>query len=153
MKEDFGSIDILVHSLANGPEVSSFEIVKNCFIGGLSYEIIQPSGDQTSFGDNEERIPCSNISIKLFLRIFAKAFPSNYEPRHVFSSPFHLCSSFASSPLFADLFYYVIPQDILFEINNGFITGGSSISLTYIASERIIPGYTLFFPFCCFVVH
>ncbi|KAF3668948.1 Enoyl-[acyl-carrier-protein] reductase [NADH], chloroplastic [Capsicum annuum] len=59
VKEDFGSIDILVHSLANGPE---------------------------------------------FIR---------------------LCNS----------------QNISFEINNGLITGGSSISLTYIASERIIPGY------------
>ncbi|KAM3324491.1 hypothetical protein P3S67_005643 [Capsicum chacoense] len=46
VKEDFGSIDILVHSLANGPEVSSFEIVKQrFFIGDLSHEIIQPLGD------------------------------------------------------------------------------------------------------------
>lgn len=62
-------------------------------------------------------------------------------PRFIYVYPF------ASCPLFADLFNYVIPQDVPFETNNGFITGGSSISLTYIASERIIPGYTLFFSF------
>ncbi|KAJ8574140.1 hypothetical protein K7X08_025945 [Anisodus acutangulus] len=46
VEEDFGSIDILVHSLANVPEVSPFEIVKHCFfLGDLSHEIVQPLGD------------------------------------------------------------------------------------------------------------
>ncbi|MBA0762368.1 hypothetical protein Gotri_012001, partial [Gossypium trilobum] len=64
VKQDFGSIDILVHSLANGPEVSKplLETSRNGYLAALSASTISD-------------------------------------------------------------------------------TGGSSISLTYIASERIIPGY------------
>ncbi|KAE9462288.1 hypothetical protein C3L33_05802, partial [Rhododendron williamsianum] len=77
VKQDFGSIDILVHSLANGPE---------------------------------EGISGSNICIKLLLSFSAETFYSNHEPRHASQS-------------------------------KNLIHGGSSVSLTYIASERIIPGY------------
>ncbi|PHT93668.1 hypothetical protein T459_01550 [Capsicum annuum] len=46
VKEDLGIIGMLVHSHANGPKVSSFEIVKQCiFIGNLSPETIQELGD------------------------------------------------------------------------------------------------------------
>eukprot|EP00252_Welwitschia_mirabilis_P018249 TRINITY_DN40558_c0_g1_i1.p1 TRINITY_DN40558_c0_g1~~TRINITY_DN40558_c0_g1_i1.p1 ORF type:complete len:395 (-),score=86.62 TRINITY_DN40558_c0_g1_i1:290-1474(-) len=76
VKQDFGSIDILVHSLANGPEVSKplLETSRNGYLAALS----------------------------------------------------------ASSYSFVSLLKYFLP------IMNA---GGSTISLTYIASERVIPGY------------
>ncbi|GAB2287008.1 Enoyl-[acyl-carrier-protein] reductase [NADH], chloroplastic [Dionaea muscipula] len=76
VKEDFGNIDILVHSLANGPEVTKplLETSRNGYLAALS----------------------------------------------------------ASSYSYVSLLKHFLPI-----IN----PGGSSISLTYIASERIIPGY------------
>ncbi|XP_022766791.1 enoyl-[acyl-carrier-protein] reductase [NADH], chloroplastic-like [Durio zibethinus] len=76
VKKDFGSIDILVHSLANGPEVSKplLETSRNGYLAALS----------------------------------------------------------ASSYSFISILKHFLP------IMN---PGGASISLTYIASERIIPGY------------
>ncbi|XP_057501727.1 enoyl-[acyl-carrier-protein] reductase [NADH], chloroplastic-like [Actinidia eriantha] len=76
VKQDFGSIDILVHSLANGPEVSKslLETSRNGYLAAIS----------------------------------------------------------ASSYSFVSLLKHFIP------IMN---PGGATISLTYIASERIIPGY------------
>ncbi|XP_057978621.1 enoyl-[acyl-carrier-protein] reductase [NADH] 1, chloroplastic-like [Malania oleifera] len=76
VKEDFGTIDILVHSLANGPEVSKplLETSRNGYLAAIS----------------------------------------------------------ASSYSFVSLLKHFVP------IMN---PGGASISLTYIASERIIPGY------------
>lgn len=76
VKQDFGSIDILVHSLANGPEVTK---------------------------------PLLETSRKGYLAAVS-----------------------ASSYSYVSLLKHFIP------IMN---PGGSSISLTYIASERIIPGY------------
>ncbi|XP_042513665.1 enoyl-[acyl-carrier-protein] reductase [NADH], chloroplastic-like [Macadamia integrifolia] len=76
VKQDFGSIDILVHSLANGPEVSK---------------------------------PLLETSRKGYLAAVS-----------------------ASSYSFVSLLKHFLP------IMN---PGGASISLTYIASERIIPGY------------
>ncbi|XP_047325414.1 enoyl-[acyl-carrier-protein] reductase [NADH], chloroplastic-like [Impatiens glandulifera] len=76
VKEDFGSIDILVHSLANGPEVTK---------------------------------PLLETSRKGYLAAIS-----------------------ASSYSYVSLLRHFVP------IMN---PGGSSISLTYIASERIIPGY------------
>nr|WDW26415.1 chloroplast enoyl-ACP reductase [Momordica charantia] len=76
VKQDFGSIDILVHSLANGPEVTKplLETSRNGYLAALS----------------------------------------------------------ASSYSYISLLKHFVP------IMN---PGGSSLSLTYIASERIIPGY------------
>lgn len=76
VKEDFGTIDILVHSLANGPEVSKplLGTSRNGYLAAIS----------------------------------------------------------ASSYSYVSLLKHFVP------IMN---PGGSSISLTYIASERIIPGY------------
>lgn len=76
VKHDFGTIDILVHSLANGPEVTKplLETSRNGYLAAIS----------------------------------------------------------ASSYSYVSLLKHFIP------IMN---PGGSSISLTYIASERIIPGY------------
>ncbi|CAA7039024.1 unnamed protein product [Microthlaspi erraticum] len=76
VRKDFGSIDILVHSLANGPEVSK---------------------------------PLLETSRKGYLAAIS-----------------------ASSYSFVSLLRHFLP------IMN---PGGASISLTYIASERIIPGY------------
>ncbi|XP_009611205.1 enoyl-[acyl-carrier-protein] reductase [NADH] 2, chloroplastic-like [Nicotiana tabacum] len=76
VKQDFGTIDILVHSLANGPEVSK---------------------------------PLLETSRKGYLAAVS-----------------------ASSYSFVSLLRHFLPI-----IN----PGGASISLTYIASERIIPGY------------
>ncbi|XP_059646381.1 enoyl-[acyl-carrier-protein] reductase [NADH] 1, chloroplastic-like [Cornus florida] len=76
VKRDFGSIDILVHSLANGPEVS------------------KPLLETSRYG--------------------------------------YLTAISASSYSFVSLLKHFVPI-----IN----PGGASISLTYIASERIIPGY------------
>lgn len=76
VKQDFGTIDILVHSLANGPEVSK---------------------------------PLSETSRKGYLAAIS-----------------------ASSYSFISLLRHFLPI-----IN----PGGATISLTYIASERIIPGY------------
>lgn len=76
VKQDFGTIDILVHSLANGPEVTKplLETSRNGYLAAIS----------------------------------------------------------ASSYSFVSLLKYFLP------IMN---PGGASISLTYIASEKIIPGY------------
>eukprot|EP00268_Persea_americana_P014240 TRINITY_DN1630_c0_g1_i5.p1 TRINITY_DN1630_c0_g1~~TRINITY_DN1630_c0_g1_i5.p1 ORF type:complete len:390 (-),score=74.83 TRINITY_DN1630_c0_g1_i5:317-1486(-) len=76
VKRDFGSIDILVHSLANGPEVTKplLETSRNGYLAAIS----------------------------------------------------------ASSYSFVSLLKHFVP------IMN---PGGASVSLTYIASERIIPGY------------
>ncbi|KAG6413617.1 hypothetical protein SASPL_126331 [Salvia splendens] len=76
VKKDFGSIDILVHSLANGPEVTKplLETSRNGYLAAIS----------------------------------------------------------ASSYSFVSLLKHFLPI-----IN----PGGATISLTYIASERIIPGY------------
>lgn len=76
VKQDFGTIDILVHSLANGPEVSKplLETSRNGYLAAIS----------------------------------------------------------ASSYSFVSLLKHFLP------IMN---PGGASISLTYIASEKIIPGY------------
>lgn len=76
VKEDFGSIDILVHSLANGPEVTKplLETSRHGYLAAIS----------------------------------------------------------ASSYSYVSLLKHFLP------IMN---PGGSSLSLTYIASERIIPGY------------
>ncbi|XVF47519.1 hypothetical protein PTKIN_Ptkin03bG0115200 [Pterospermum kingtungense] len=76
VKKDFGSIDILVHSLANGPEVSKplLETSRNGYLAALS----------------------------------------------------------ASSYSYVSLLKYFLP------LMN---PGGSSISLTHVASEQIIPGY------------
>lgn len=76
VKQDFGTIDILVHSLANGPEVSKplLETSRNGYLAAIS----------------------------------------------------------ASSYSFVSLLKHFLP------IMN---PGGATISLTYIASERIIPGY------------
>ncbi|KAL2238651.1 enoyl-[acyl-carrier-protein] reductase [NADH], chloroplastic-like [Sesamum indicum] len=76
VKQDFGSIDILVHSLANGPEVTK---------------------------------PLLETSRKGYLAAIS-----------------------ASSYSYVSLLKHFLPI-----IN----PGGSSVSLTYIASERIIPGY------------
>ncbi|XP_009767163.1 enoyl-[acyl-carrier-protein] reductase [NADH] 2, chloroplastic-like isoform X2 [Nicotiana sylvestris] len=76
VKQDFGTIDILVHSLANGPEVSK---------------------------------PLSETSRKGYLAAVS-----------------------ASSYSFISLLRHFLPI-----IN----PGGATISLTYVASERIIPGY------------
>ncbi|KAJ6425911.1 hypothetical protein OIU84_026481 [Salix udensis] len=77
VKQDFGSIDILVHSLANGPEVTKplLETSRNGYLAAIS---------------------ASSYSFVSLL----KEFVSIMNP------------------------------------------GGASISLTYIASERIIPGYS-----------
>ncbi|KAI4304839.1 hypothetical protein MLD38_040304 [Melastoma candidum] len=76
VKEDFGSIDILVHSLANGPEVTKplLETSRNGYLAAVS----------------------------------------------------------ASSYSFVSLLKHFVPI---------MRPGGSSVSLTYIASEKIIPGY------------
>ncbi|KAK1367447.1 enoyl-[acyl-carrier-protein] reductase [NADH], chloroplastic-like [Heracleum sosnowskyi] len=76
VKQDFGTIDILVHSLANGPEVTKplLETSRNGYLAAIS----------------------------------------------------------ASSYSFVSLLKHFVP------IMN---PGGASVSLTYIASERIIPGY------------
>ncbi|XP_028766990.1 enoyl-[acyl-carrier-protein] reductase [NADH], chloroplastic-like isoform X2 [Neltuma alba] len=76
VKKDFGSIDVLVHSLANGPEVSK---------------------------------PLLETSRKGYLAALS-----------------------ASSYSYVSLLKHFLPI---------ISPGGSSISLTYIASERIIPGY------------
>ncbi|XP_039008552.1 enoyl-[acyl-carrier-protein] reductase [NADH], chloroplastic-like [Hibiscus syriacus] len=74
IKQDFGCIDILVHSLANGPEQTLLETSQNGYLAALS----------------------------------------------------------ASSYSYVSLLKHFLP------LMN---PGGSSLSLTYIASERIIPGY------------
>ncbi|KAM7524589.1 hypothetical protein LguiA_014491 [Lonicera macranthoides] len=71
---------------------------------------------QTTVGDIQEWIPCSHLCIKLFLCFFTQAFRSNNESRHVSLQNLIVFSSFH-------------------------LFSGATISLTYIASERIIPGY------------
>ncbi|KAK2977807.1 hypothetical protein RJ640_006299 [Escallonia rubra] len=85
VKQDFGTIDILVHSLANGPEVSKplLETSRNGYLAAIS---------------------ASSYSFVSLLKHFV--------------------------PI-------MNPGIILFQSDYS----GASVSLTYIASERIIPGY------------
>ncbi|WVZ05891.1 hypothetical protein V8G54_019237, partial [Vigna mungo] len=87
VKKDFGTIDILVHSLANGPEVSK---------------------------------PLSETSRKGYLAALS-----------------------ASSYSYISLLKHFLPimNQGMFITERGLPFYGSAISLTYIASERIIPGY------------
>ncbi|KAA3471654.1 enoyl-[acyl-carrier-protein] reductase [NADH], chloroplastic-like [Gossypium australe] len=91
VKQDFGSIDILVHSLANGPEVSKplLETSRNGYLAALS---------------------ASSYSYVSLLKHFI--------------------------PLMNPGMFIVRLILVSYQIKRG-----SSISLTYIASERIIPGY------------
>ncbi|KAG8471608.1 hypothetical protein CXB51_036927 [Gossypium anomalum] len=101
VKQDFGSIDILVHSLANGAEVSKplLETSRKGYLAALS---------------------ASSYSYVSLLKHFLPLMNPGM-------SFFNLGLSFCSLHL----------------LNSCTIAdaGGSSISLTYIASERIIPGY------------
>ncbi|KAG8484908.1 hypothetical protein CXB51_021301 [Gossypium anomalum] len=96
VKQDFGSIDILVHSLANGPEVSKplLETSRNGYLAALS---------------------ASSYSYVSLLKHFI--------------------------PLMNPGMFIVHLMLVSYQIKSISDTGGSSISLTYIASERIIPGY------------
>ncbi|KAE8697069.1 reductase [Hibiscus syriacus] len=85
IKQDFGCIDILVHSLANGPEQTLLETSQNGYLAALS---------------------ASSYSYVSLLKHFLPLMNPGRSFVH------------SSLPL-----------------------GGSSLSLTYIASERIIPGY------------
>ncbi|KAF7808219.1 enoyl-[acyl-carrier-protein] reductase [NADH], chloroplastic-like [Senna tora] len=89
VKKDFGSIDILVHSLANGPEVSK---------------------------------PLLETSRKGYLAALS-------------------ASSYSYVSLLKHFLPIINPGMHLIQHGSCFIACGSSISLTYIASERIIPGY------------
>ncbi|KAF4370709.1 hypothetical protein F8388_025088 [Cannabis sativa] len=90
VKQDFGSIDILVHSLANGPEVSKplLETSRNGYLAAISASSYSFISLLSHF------VPIMNPGI--FLTLYAFTFLAS-------------C--------------------------------GASISLTYIASEKIIPGY------------
>ncbi|CDP17505.1 unnamed protein product [Coffea canephora] len=88
VKEDFGSIDVLVHSLANGPEVTK---------------------------------PLLETSRKGYLAAIS-------------------ASSYSYVSLLKHFLPIMKPGILLMDLAI-VLTGGSSISLTYIASEKIIPGY------------
>jgi len=82
-------------------------------------------GQQTIVWDISERISCCPVCIKLLLYFFTQTLSSNHKPRHVhylrglaFCCFILQCSSHLSV----------------------LVVDGSAISLTYIASERIIPG-------------
>jgi hypothetical protein len=66
---DFGSIDILVHSLANGPEVnlSSKSFSSSCLCQHQDHVVdllfYQIKGNKASVGDIKERVSCCNFSI------------------------------------------------------------------------------------------
>ncbi|GKV34575.1 hypothetical protein SLEP1_g42938 [Rubroshorea leprosula] len=101
VKKDFGGIDILVHSLANGPEEVAGSVKKD-------------------FG-----------SIDILVHSLANG-PEVSKPLLETSRNGYLAALSASSYSFVSLLKHFAP------IMN---PGGASISLTYIASERIIPGY------------
>jgi len=69
VKNDFGSIDILVHSLANGPEVElpskSLYFLFHCHHQEHLVDLFfyYHKGNKTTAGDIKERIPCCNFSI------------------------------------------------------------------------------------------
>ncbi|KAF3782489.1 Enoyl-[acyl-carrier-protein] reductase NADH [Nymphaea thermarum] len=99
VKLDYGTIDILVHSLANGPEVTKplLETSRRGYLAAIS---------ASSY---------SYVSLlKHFLPIMN---PGMY-----------------SASKYPQTFFQVYATELLSNC-------GSSISLTYIASERIIPGY------------
>ncbi|TQE03341.1 hypothetical protein C1H46_011067 [Malus baccata] len=88
VKRDFGSIDILVHSLANGPEVTK-PLLETSRYGYLA------------------AISASSYSYVSLLKHFAP----------------------------------IMNPGTTLTLVNVIMAGGASLSLTYIASERIIPGY------------
>ncbi|KAL9263835.1 Enoyl-[acyl-carrier-protein] reductase [NADH], chloroplastic-like protein, partial [Drosera capensis] len=94
VKEGFGSIDILVHSLANGPEVTKplLETSRNGYLAALS------ASSYSYVSLLKHFLPIINPGMVLF-----------------------------SYSCFCPFVFLLVC--------------GSSISLTYIASERIIPGY------------
>ncbi|GFY80615.1 NAD(P)-binding Rossmann-fold superfamily protein [Actinidia rufa] len=105
VKQDFGSIDILVHSLANGPEVSKslLETSRNGYLAAIS---------------------ASSYSFVSLLKHFVPIMNPGTFLFQVDFSPFCLhCFK------------------VMVKLSCDTITGGATISLTYIASERIIPGY------------
>ena len=69
VKNDFGSIDILVHSQANGPEVNlpskSLYVLFHCHHLEHLIDLFfyHHKGNKTTAGDIKERIPCCNFSI------------------------------------------------------------------------------------------
>ncbi|GFY93613.1 NAD(P)-binding Rossmann-fold superfamily protein [Actinidia rufa] len=105
VKQDFGSIDILVHSLANGPEVSKslLETSRNGYLAAIS------ASSYSFVSLLKHFIPIMNPGTFLFQVYF-----------------FRFC-----------LHWFKVMVKVRFAM----ITGGAAISLTYIASERIIPGY------------
>ncbi|KAI8558922.1 hypothetical protein RHMOL_Rhmol04G0133600 [Rhododendron molle] len=105
VKQDFGSIDILVHSLANGPEVGKpiLETSRNGYLAAISASSYSFVSLLKYFA------PIMNPGTFLFLR--------------------HLLYPFSSS------FKNIVKLSLVL------ISGGATISLSFIASERIMPGY------------
>ena len=87
VKNDFGSIDILVHSLANGPEVNlpskSLYVLFHCHHQEHLVDLFfyHHKGNKDTAGDIKERIPCCNFSIQLFLCLFTSTLPFHNESR------------------------------------------------------------------------
>ncbi|XP_073062296.1 enoyl-[acyl-carrier-protein] reductase [NADH], chloroplastic-like [Primulina eburnea] len=111
VRRDFGSINILVHSLANGPEVTKplLETSRKGYLAAIS------ASSYSYVSLLKHFLPLINPGMT-FSRILAIIYVMIIWPYNIIKT------------------WYL-------NLNDGFAAGGSLLSLTYIASERIIPGY------------
>ncbi|KAK2965557.1 hypothetical protein RJ640_016699, partial [Escallonia rubra] len=122
VKQDFGTIDILVHSLANGPEVSKplLETSRNGYLAAIS------ASSYSFVSLLKHFVPIMNPGISLsqfycsFVYLYCGRLGKVFLKGEFVTSKQRFCLKFSLA---------------------GDIAGGASVSLTYIASERIIPGY------------
>lgn len=137
MKEDFGSIDILVHSLANGPEVGF------CLIKSLQWYTWKRLLYKITLHRS------ANPYLKLLEMDILQQ--SLHRVTHLFLCWNTLLQSSTQVPFVSTsiillkcvqlcwiIFLRFFWNFLLWHVHS---LGGATISLTYIASEKIIPGY------------
>lgn len=119
--KDFGKIDILVHSLANGPEVRGCTDARPNTLAGRP----SPSATvaMTVVVTGAPTCPCATSTILV---------PQVKKPLLETSRQGYLAALSASSYSFISMLQRFGPL-----MNEG----GAAVSLTYLASERVIPGY------------
>ena len=100
------------------------------------------TGNQTSPWNIKAWISCCSISIQLLICVFTSAFCTFHESRYLFCTrKMGMYTAYLS--LFVSvlyLFFCNFARKMVKVLHMLSITGGSSLSLTYIAAEKIIPG-------------
>ena len=135
VEKDFGNIDIIVHSLANGPEVTK-PLLETSRKVGVSLSRLVPR-----WASARLRPGCmSPAAFPAWDPMESWTFPgalgrSCTAPHHCAAVQGYLAALSASAYSFVSMVQRFGP------IMN---PGGAAISLTYLASERIIPGLASF---------